>query len=111
MPFAAGVVPAGAAGTVLFLFGCAEPLVLTGRSACSDATDWAAVGVETEAAPFVDGAVDGAAGRPVVDVPFAIGARRLVDRLSISFPLTTRLSLDFLRSLVIISASCQPEAI
>ena len=48
-----------------------------------------------------------APGREVVEAA-EIGARRLVDRFRISLPLTTRLSLDFRKSLVIISEMCQP---
>lgn len=69
----------------------------------SDAVDCAPTGVEGVCAPFVDGPAELAMGRPLFWLPFAIGARRFVDKFKISLPLTTRLSFDFLRSRVIIS--------
>ena len=52
----------------------------------------------------MDGPAEEREGRVwVLLPPFAIGARRFVDRFRISFPFTTRLSLDFRRSLVSIS--------
>jgi len=85
--------------------GAAEPLVLLiGRSGCNEAVDCAPAGVEGVSAPFVlleEPAAD-TEGRFAL-LPFAIGALRLVERLRISLPLTTILSLDLRRSRVSIS--------
>ena len=74
-------------------------MLLVGLSACSELDDCAPNGVED---PFIDGPAEDSEGRFWV-FPFAIGVLRLVDRLRISLPLTTRLSFDFRRSLVSIS--------
>ena len=60
------------------------------------------MGVVGVCEPFTDGPAADKDGRFWL-LPLAIGVRRLVDRFSISLPLTTRLSLDFRKSLVIIS--------
>lgn len=57
--------------------------------------------------PLVDGCAEEIDGRVLVLLELLMGARRLVERLRMSFPLTTRLSLDLRRSLVSISRSCQ----
>lgn len=89
---------------VVWREAAADPVVLVDRSAASDAVDCAPFGVEGVRAPFVDGPAEDPDGRVVLlELPFASGARRLVERLRISLPLTTRLSLDLRRSLVIIS--------
>jgi hypothetical protein len=53
-------------------------------------------------APFTDACGD-AVGRVAFWPPLLMGAVRLVERLRISLPCTTMLSLDFLRSRVSIS--------
>jgi hypothetical protein len=54
-------------------------------------------------APFVDAPGVARGGRVALPPLLLIGARRLVERLRISFPFTTRLSFDFRKSRVSIS--------
>lgn len=58
-------------------------------------------------APFVEGPAEDSEGRFCRLVLLLMAVLRLVDRLRISLPFTTRLSLDFRRSRVIISAMNQ----
>jgi hypothetical protein len=96
VPFAAGGGPDG-------LVGCLV-VVLVGRSGCNDACDCAPAGVDAPAcAPFVEVPAVDNGGRDPLELALLIGARRLVERLRMSLPLTTRLSFDFRRSLVSIS--------
>jgi hypothetical protein len=78
--------------------------VLVGLSGCNDACDCAPAGVEDPVcAPFVDAPGVDNGGLVALVLELLIGARRLVERLRMSLPLTTRLSFDFRRSLVSIS--------
>jgi hypothetical protein len=65
--------------------------------------DWCGVEPFTEG-PLTDGWGD-AVGRVAFAAPWLIGAERLVERLRMSLPCTTMLSLDFLRSRVSISVT------
>ncbi len=78
--------------------------MLTGLSpdTAREVDDCAPIGVVGVRVPFADGPADDTDGRFWL-LAFAIGVRRLVERFKISLPLTTRLSFDFRRSLVIIS--------
>jgi hypothetical protein len=67
------------------------------------AVDWCGVEAPLTAGPVTDGCGD-AVGRTPFAAPWLMGAARLVERLRISLPWTTMLSLDFLRSRVSISA-------
>jgi hypothetical protein len=60
--------------------------------------------------PLADGPAEDKDGL-VWLLPFVMGDRRLVDRLRMSLPFTTRLSLDLRRSFVIISAYVSAEVI
>jgi hypothetical protein len=57
----------------------------------------------------MDGCGD-AVGRVGLAAPWLMGAARLVERLRMSFPCTTMLSLDFLRSRVSISGLISMDA-
>jgi hypothetical protein len=57
----------------------------------------------------MDGCGD-AVGRVGLAAPWLMGAARLVERLRMSFPCTTMLSLDFLRSRVSISGLVSMDA-
>ena len=90
---------------MLFVFcrvAGAEPVLLVGLSAAKEDWDCAPNGVEGVCVPFADGPAEDRDGL-FWGLPLATGARRLVERFRISLPLTTRLSLDFRRSLVSIS--------
>ena len=81
--------------------------MLVGLSGCNDACDCAPAGVDDPVcAPFVDAPGVANGGLVALELELLIGARRLVDRLRMSLPLTTRLSFDFRRSLVSISVCC-----
>lgn len=96
VPLVAGGGPAGLGG------GLAA--VLVGLSGCNDACDCAPAGVEDPVcAPFVDAPGVANGGLVALVLELLIGARRLVERLRMSLPFTTRLSFDFRRSLVSIS--------
>ena len=79
----------------------AEPVLLVGLSVRED-EDCAPMGVVGVCEPFADGPAEDNDGRFWL-LPFAMGVLRLVVKFNISLPLTTRLSLDFRKSLVIIS--------
>lgn len=89
---------------LLFVFcrlAAAEPVLLVGRSVRED-DDCAPIGVVGVCEPFTDGPADDNDGRFWL-LPLVMGTLRLVERLRMSLPLTTRLSLDLRRSFVIIS--------
>ena len=67
--------------------------------------DWSGVEAPLATEPLTEGCGE-AVGRAALALapPAAMGALRLVDRLRMSLPWTTMLSLDFLRSRVSISA-------
>jgi hypothetical protein len=90
--------------TVLFLCEAfAEPPAAPGNMSARKAPGAGELFEGPAAAPLVLGTetvdLDGPAAAPCA----FIGCERLVDTLSMSFPLTLRLSLDFFRSLVSIS--------
>jgi hypothetical protein len=81
--------------------GVVDAALLTGRSACKDMFDCAPTGVDDP--PLLEGPAEEIDGRDAFGFAFAMGVERFVERLRISFPLTTRLSLDLRRSRVSIS--------
>ena len=101
MPFTAAAAPGVKLLFVFCLLAAAEPVLLVGLSVNED-DDWAPIGVVGVCVPFADGPAEDRDGRFWL-LPLAIGVLRLVDKLSINLPLTTRLSLDFRKSFVIIS--------
>jgi hypothetical protein len=70
---------------------------------CKFWVDWWGVDAPFTAGPLMDGCGE-AVGRVAFAAPWLMGVVRLVERLRMSLPCTTMLSLDFLRSRVSISA-------